>query len=58
MKINIQDYKILNADARENDTDSDRYLIKIESEESDFNLPEQIELSCNNILLDGNLNEV
>ena len=47
----LTDYNILNADASETDTDADRYLIKIESIESNFNMPEKIELKTNDIFL-------
>ena len=47
----LTDYNILNADASETDTDADRYLIKIESTESNFNMPEKIEFKSNDIFL-------
>lgn len=47
----LTDYNILNADASETDTDADRYLIKIESTESNFNMPENIEFKSNDIFL-------
>lgn len=47
----LTDFIILNADASETDTDDDRYLIKIESTESNFKMPEKLELKTNDIYL-------
>lgn len=49
--IVLVDYKIMNADASEDDTDADRYLIKIEETEDGFNMPEEVDLKSNYILL-------
>ena len=47
----ISDYVIMNADAKEDNTDNDRYLIKIEGEAETFIIPDELELKSNCILL-------
>lgn len=48
----LNDYKILNADVDETNTDSDRYLIKLEETENNFEIPDKLDLRSNNIFLE------
>lgn len=48
----LSDYKILNADVDETNTDSDRYLIKLEETENNFEIPDKLDLRSNNIFLE------
>lgn len=48
----LSDYKILNADVDETNTDSDRYLIKLEKTENNFEIPDKLDLRSNNIFLE------
>ena len=54
MSIYLTDYKIMNANASEDDTDAEKYLIKIEEEVDDFELPDELELKSNNVFLNDN----
>lgn len=48
----LSDYKILNADVDETNTDLDRYLIKLEETENNFEIPDKLDLRSNNIFLE------
>lgn len=50
-------YKIINADAEENNTDGDRFLIKVESETESANIPNELEKKCTDIFLEPHDNE-